>query len=278
MSHKFLRWSTLTLLVCAAPGFSPARSHAQQHHTAKSTVSSGTLEGKKIFAARCAACHGLDGRGAERGPDIAKRAEIQHMSDEALLRIVREGVPGTGMPSFRSLGVSGIQSVVDHLRKLQGRGTAAALPGNPEHGKALFFGKATCSQCHMAHGEGGFIGSDLSSYASTQSADEIRTAITDPNKYLDPRKRPVVVVTADGKTYTGIARNEDNFTLQLQTMDGAFHSFTKSGLQNLEHQSQSLMPADYGSRLSHQELDDLVSYLMNIGQSSDKAKSARKDD
>ncbi len=179
------------------------------------------------------------------------------------------------MPSFRSLGASGIQAVVGHLRNLQGRGPAAELPGNPEHGKTLFFGKPACSQCHMVNGEGGFIGSDLSSYASTQSADEIRSVITDPNKNLDPRKRTVIVTTTDGKTQIGIARNEDNFSLQLQTMDGTFHSFTKSDLQNIEHQPRSLMPADYASKLSHEELDDLVSYLMNIGRANDKRKPGK---
>jgi len=117
------------------------------------------------------------------------------------------------------------------------------------------------------------MGSDLSNYTSTRSADEIRIAITDPNKNLDPRKRTVVVVTADGATLTGIARNEDNFTLQLQTADGTFHFYKKSDLRNIEHHPQSLMPGDYGSRLSLKDLDDLVSYLMRVGQTSEQLKS-----
>jgi len=65
---------------------------------------------------------------------------------------------------------------------------------------------------------------------------------------------------------TGIARNEDNFSLQLQTADGAFHSFVKSDLKSLEHQPRSLMPADYGTSLSPAEIDDIVSYLMKVGR------------
>jgi cytochrome c oxidase cbb3-type subunit 3 len=234
--------------------------------------------GKHIFARSCAACHGLDGHGAERGPDISGRPDVQQLSDQALLRIIERGVPGTGMPSFRSLGAERIQAVVRHLRSLQGQSSAVVLPGDPVRGKTTFFGKAKCSQCHMADGEGGFIASDLSSYARTLAAGEIRNAIIDPNTNLDPRKRAVTVTTTDGKQYTGVLRNEDNFTLQMQTIDGAFHFFTKSELINMEYQPGSLMPADYASRLNKQEIDDVVSYLMSIGRSNSKQQTENEHD
>jgi cytochrome c oxidase cbb3-type subunit 3 len=221
-------------------------------------------EGQRIFATNCAACHGLDARGGERGADIAHRREVEQMPDEALLRIIQGGKAGTGMPAFRSLGVPQIQLVIRHLRSLQGRGAAEPLPGDPERGRGLFFGKVGCSHCHMANGEGGFIGSDLSGYTGARSADDLRTAITDPDKNLDPRKRPVTVTTVSGKTQTGMARNEDNFSLQIQAPDGTFHFYAKSELRSVEYQPRSLMPSDYGSRLSRQELDDLVSYLMSM--------------
>ena len=249
---------------------------AQQQSAVKRGASNAA--GKRIFASTCASCHGLDGRGAERGPDISSRREIQRLSDKALLGIVEKGVPGTGMSSFRLLGATGIQAVVRHLRSLQGQSASVALPGDPTRGKTIFFGKAECSQCHMANGEGGFIASDLSNYASALAVDDIRVAIVEPNKNLDPRKRAIVVKAADGKTYRGVARNEDNFTLQLQTLDGSFHFFTKAELKSMEYQAGSLMPADYGSRLSKQEIDDLVSYLMNIGRSDGKQQAETEHD
>jgi cytochrome c oxidase cbb3-type subunit 3 len=266
MSRGFLRLSVLVLLPWQI--FSPAQSHGQGGGTPPAAESSSVVEGQRIFASTCAACHGLDARGGERGPDIANKREIQQLPDEALLRIIQDGKVGTGMPAFRSLGIAQIQAVVRHLRSLQGRAVAEQLPGDQEHGKALFFGKPGCSQCHMANGEGGFIGSDLSSYGGARSGDDIRSAITDPDKNLDPRKRPVTVTTLNGKTQTGMARNEDNFSLQIQALDGTFHFFTKSKLRNIEYQARSLMPSEYGSRLSRQELDDLVSYLMSIGRAN----------
>lgn len=233
-------------------------------------------DGGHTFASICAACHGLDGKGAERGPDIARNRDVQRLPDAALFRIIREGKPGTGMPPFRSLGDARIQALVRHLRTLQGQGAGVVLPGDPVAGKNIFWGTGECSKCHMANGEGGFIASDLSAYAAGKSAIDIRGAITEPNKNLDPRKRVVVAKTADGTTLTGVARNEDNFWLQLQTLDGAFHSLNKSELQSVEHQPGSLMPADYNSRLTRQELDNLVSYLMSIAKNHRKQETERE--
>jgi cytochrome c oxidase cbb3-type subunit 3 len=175
--------------------------------------------------------------------------------------------------------------VVLYVRSLQGRGEAGRLPGNPEAGKGLFFGKAGCAECHMVAGAGGFIGSDLSNYAATESAQEIRDAILHPEAKADPAKKAVLVTTMSGEQLTGIARNEDNFSLQLQTLDGSFHLFTKTDLKSVEHQDRSLMASDYGSRLSRVELNDIVSYMMSVAKSNlagakpgHKAKKPQSDD
>jgi putative heme-binding domain-containing protein len=215
----------------------------------------------------------LDGRGGERAPDVVGNGKLQRLSDDVLRRLLRDGVPGRGMPSFRVLGPLKIEAVAQYMRTLQGTSARGQLPGNVERGKALFFGKAACSTCHMIHGQGGFIGVDLSNYAATQSPAEVRSAITDPSRNLDPQRGAATVTTAGGKRVTGIARNEDNFSLQLQSVDGVFHLFMKSELQGVE-QAQSLMPGDYGSRLTGDELDDLVSYLMNVGK--EKRQSGRR--
>ena len=234
-------------------------------------------DGKRTFASTCAACHGLDGKGAERGPDIAKRRAVQDLSEASLLRIVRDGKPGTGMPPFRGLGEARIQAVVRHLRALQGQDSTVTLPGDPKAGKILFFGTMECAQCHTADGQGGFIASDLTNFAANKNAADIYAVITDPNKNLDPKRQVVVVKTSDGTTRTGMARNEDNFSLQLQTLDGAFHFFNKSDLQSIEHQPRSLMPADYGSKLTRHELDELVSYLISIAQKRPAQKAEEQE-
>ena len=108
------------------------------------------------------------------------------------------------------------------------------------------------------------------------SVDDVRVAITDPDRNLDPRKRPIIVTTKNGKKRTGLARNEDNFSLQVQALDGTLHLFSKSELRSIEYQPHSLMPGDYGSKLSRQELDDIVNFVLSVGRTDNK-RPARRD-
>jgi cytochrome c oxidase cbb3-type subunit III len=218
-------------------------------------------EGKPAFESRCAGCHGLDGRGGERAPDIATSAKTQGRGDDELSRIIVNGVPGTGMPAFGSMEDTDVANVVAYLRALQGRTGPAKLPGDARKGHALFNGKAHCAECHMVAGAGGFIATDLSKYAGTRGAPEIRSAITKPGA-AGRLGGKVIVTTRDGQRYAGVARNEDNFSIQVQTLDGQFHLFLKSELESFARQPESLMPADYGATLSAGELNDLISFLM----------------
>jgi cytochrome c oxidase cbb3-type subunit 3 len=259
----------MALLTCA--------SSIAQQSTAPKTASPTALQtGKRIWTASCAGCHGIDGRGGEHAPNIAAKPEALHLSDAEIFRIVHDGSPSMAMPSFgSSLDKSKITAVVNYVRRLQGGQRYESLPGDPQAGAALFYEKAGCAGCHLAGIAGGFMGSDLTEYARTHPISEIRDAITNPSKDLDPRKRVAVVITLGGEKFTGIVRNEDNFSLQLQSSDGTFHLFLKSDLQKFEYQPESLMPSDYGSRLSSYELNDLISFLMRTARSkSPKAASA----
>lgn len=276
-SKCFLVWAVASILVVAwlaVPSHNrdlvgSAQAQAPQP---RADTSSASRSGEEIFATSCAGCHGLDGRGGERAPNIATRPVVQQLSDTDLLRIIQQGISGTGMPPFHSLQTPEVKAVVAYLRTLQGTGNAHKLPGNPERGKALFFGTAGCSACHMVNGVGGFIASDLSQFAGTHSAEQIRNAITTPT--IDRQSRAAVATTRSGKKYSGRIRNEDNFSLQLQTLDGAFYFLLKSDLDRLDYASQALMPANYGSSLKPDELNDLISYLMSLG----KSKQSKTDE
>jgi len=139
-------------------------------------------EASKIFAATCAGCHGLDGRGGERGPNIASRQEVQRRSDDDLQRTVRNGISETGMPNFAFLGNAKIEALVSYLRVLQGKSAPEPIPGNSQQGESLFFGRAQCSNCHTLSGKGGFIGADLTGFAEGLSPREIRQAILNPER------------------------------------------------------------------------------------------------
>jgi putative heme-binding domain-containing protein len=192
-------------------------------------------------------------------------------SNAELAQIISNGLPDFGMPAFRLLGEAEIKNVLEYLRTLQGRRTDAPVPGDPRNGRTLFFGAASCSTCHRALGEGSFSAPDLSTYGEGKLANEIRAAITSPGSSSPGRVRIATVVTQDGARLAGTVRNEDNFSVQLQSDDGALHFLLKSELASLEYQSPPPMPADYGTKLSAKELDDLVSYLHSLKSTEDSS-------
>ncbi len=256
--------AVLPALFCFVLFFPPLWS--QDAQDPKPTDRSSSLS-RLLFESHCSACHGLDGRGAERAPDIATNPGTRRRSDVELVRILQKGMPQNGMPAFGSLGSEKIKALVTYVRLLQGKSPATSVAGNLREGEGLFFGKARCSECHLVNGKGGFIAGDLSVFGKMRSAEQVRTAIVEPG---NPARRGAVVdvTTRTGEKYSGVVRNEDNFSIQLQALDGTFHLFEKSDLNGVRRQPAALMPTDYGSSLSPAELTDLVRFLISVSNDS----------
>ena len=243
---------------------------AQKSAAKRPPAATSPSGGQPTFESTCAPCHGLDGKGGERAPDIATRPEATRLSDQDLSKILREGIPEKGMPPFAAMGSAKLSALLSYVRSLQGKGTETPVAGNSARGKELFWGKGGCSDCHMVNGAGGFLGRDLSNYGENHSVAEIRGVIVKPEITAGTRGHVAQVTAKDGKSYSGLVRNEDNFSLQLQSLDGTFHLFSKSDLAAITFREESLMPADYGSRLSGAELDALAAYLASIARTKQK--------
>lgn len=250
--------------LCAALFLLPALCLAQQPHASKGRLAGRALEhAKQSFASHCAPCHGLDGRGGEHAPAIVGTPAAAQRTDEELARIIQHGIPDKGMPSFHFLTHQQIEEIVSYVRALRGsNGGAANVKGSPAAGAKLFFGEARCSECHMMRGKGGFIAPDLTEFGRTHSARVIRETILQPNKDLLPRWELVRVVTHSGRQFSGLVRNEDNFSIALLSEDGTFHLLMKSEVAHIAREPRSIMPDDYGKKLSSQQLDDLASFLI----------------
>jgi len=255
-------WWTVEQPVVYAQKINQAVSVRQSH---KAGSKADSEVGSKFFESTCAGCHGLDGRGGEKGPNIATRPEISRRSDDELLAILQHGVSGAGMPAFSRLGEVKLRAIVRHLRRLQGLNSKTVVVGNANEGRKLFFKEGGCASCHMINGAGGFLGSDLSNYGAFTAVAEMREQITNHEQL--PRARTIMVSTRDGRKLSGFARNEDNFSLQLQTLDGKFHFLDKATLVSVDH-STAVVATDAQKNLNDSDLDAILSYLVRVAESS----------
>lgn len=229
--------------------------------------SAGSITGARRYTQFCAGCHGADGKGGDKAASLATSRSVTSRSDAELFRIVRDGT-AQGMPPFAQIGDANLAAVVQYLRILEQNAVptpasaTAAPPGNANAGRALFFGKAGCSSCHMVHGEGGFIAPNLTTYTRNRSTQAVVDAIITPDSPLVASARVVTVTTVAGDKITGVLRNEDAFNLALQTQDGRYHFLSRSDLTAVTYSDHSLMPLDYGTRLTSNELSDIVGFLI----------------
>ncbi|HKT86898.1 MAG TPA: c-type cytochrome [Candidatus Sulfotelmatobacter sp.] len=272
-----LRFFVVVLLLCVGIALTGS---SQTVNKPEGTSASTADQGKQILASNCASCHGIDGKGSERAPNITDSPYMRQLSDAQLKDIISNGIPGTGMPAFHSLSDSLISDLIAYLRSGGGAGDAAKLPGTPKNGKAIFFAQAGCSKCHMIAGQGGFIASDLTEYARTHSVDQVREAILGSSS-AEKRTKLATAVLRNGKKYVGRVRNEDNFSVQLQSLDGTFHFIARSELKKIDYDPQPMMPASIGSSLTASELNDLISYLLSASGNANpqaRAKDHEMDD
>jgi cytochrome c oxidase cbb3-type subunit 3 len=241
------------------------------------------FRGRSVFELRCSTCHGLDGLGGEHAPDIIRRTEVRTLSEQALLNLIHDGIPQRGMPGFSDMGAEDSGAVVAYLRFLQetphgnsqGASVGTSLSSDPVRGRDLYFGKGGCSACHEITERGQFIAEDLAEFVRDHQVGEIREAI------LNPTGSPQDAATAvarDGRKFSGMIRNEDNASLQLQGGDGRFYLLMKSSLVSVQRKTGNPMPVDYGQRLNATELDDLIGYILREAHVPDVPSSSSGKD
>jgi cytochrome c oxidase cbb3-type subunit III len=238
--------------------------------------------GEFQFRINCAFCHGLGARGGGRGPDLTRAQKRHGNSDADLFRTISQGVPGTAMPANGNTGQGigmtdeEIWQVITYLRSVQVKAPAQAT-GNAAHGKELFYGDANCSGCHMVEGKGGRLGPDLTGVGMARSAAYIVESVRAPSRRLaqglqeSTKEFPqeyetVTVVTADGREIKGVTLNEDNFSVQIMDASEQIHLFEKDKLRSFSKSRVSLMPSYDSTLLSDKELQDIVAYLLSVGE------------
>lgn len=221
-------------------------------------TSSADLDwGKKLFAGRCAGCHGPTGdggKGANLGVPVLPRAA----DDRSLYRVIRYGLPETEMPST-FLTEKEVWQIAAYVRTL-GAVKRQSISGNPSHGRELVRGKGGCLQCHAVGADGGQMAPPLTDIGGRRSPAHLRAKLTDPASDIPDQFRLVSLTTRQGQKINGLRLNEDTWSIQVRDLSGKLYSFEKQNLTDLKVEKRSPMPS-YKTVFDAQEMNDVIAYL-----------------
>jgi putative heme-binding domain-containing protein len=251
--HMRLLWLSLLVLT---PVLTPAALRAQHSYTP-----SDIQEGGRLFRVNCVLCHGPEGDQVP-GIDLGHGRFRQAYSENALVKIIENGIAGTGMPP-NNLQDFQAEIVVAYLRSMATAGHTVTSNGDAARGKALFEGKGNCASCHRVNGVGSRVGPDLSDIAALRRTVEIERSLIEPNEEVLPQNRMYRAVTAQGETITGRLLNIDTFTVQILDSKERLLSLQRADLRESGFVKDSPMPS-YRDKFSSQELADVVAYLVTL--------------
>ena len=225
-------------------------------------------QGRGLFRARCASCHGADARGV-LGPDLTTGQFRSGGADEQLFRVIRRGIPGTEMAG------SGLDDeawmILAYLRTLTAP-PATAARGNAQNGETYFWNAGGCSTCHRVNGKGGRLGPDLSRIGAARSRAALTREIRQSTANIGSGYEPVTLVMRDKRRIRGVRKNEDTFSIQIMDTTERLLGFRKTDVAEIIDEPQSLMP-DYDSRrLSDADLDDVLTYLASLAAPAPASK------
>lgn len=218
--------------------------------------------GMSSFRGSCAYCHGMDARGATKGPDLTG-LWASGATDQGIFTIVKRGVPGTAMPvAGVTLTDNDVWKTLAYLKTLAVTAPPAALPGDAGNGARLF--AARCSGCHRVDGAGGVLGPDLSRIGAGRSRVVLESKIRGIAESVTEGYEPVTLITSDGATIQAVRKNRDRFSIQVMDSRERLQGYPADKLEKVVDEKRSLMPAFDKTELNDRALEDLLHYLGSL--------------
>ncbi len=239
----------------------------------------------------CAACHGENASGTDRGPGLIGSRSLRRRDETQIRSLIKNGTRG-GMPAF-PLPAPELDTLARLVRSWNASAWDAKQAGDVAAGKRFF--DAQCLTCHMVRGQGASNGPDLSNIAREFTVRELEQTLADPNSRKGKRNNAacpgwafcpddpwgvVNVKLTNGGTLRGFARARGPHDLQLQTFDGRLHLLRSSDYSAIDAEAASYMPP---LKANAAETTALIAYLSTLGgipmgPLTSSAKSAQASD
>jgi cytochrome c oxidase cbb3-type subunit III len=217
--------------------------------------------GARLYDAQCTTCHGANGDGVG-GVNLRSGTFRNAVTDQDLLRVIGNGVPGTGMLAFR-LDAAEQAGIIAFLRNMNSFDRGSVAVGDASRGRTVLEGKGGCLRCHRVNGQGARVAPDLSDVGAQRSPASLLRSLTDPTSQMMPINRPVRAVLRDGTIVNGRRLNEDTYTVQLFDERERLVSLDKAQIREFTILTASPMPS-FRDALRAEEVADVVAYLLSL--------------
>ena len=172
-----------------------------------------------------------------------------------------------------------VDQLVDKLHEARGQRLQqletleADLPkGDIERGRAIFYGKAICGNCHAIGTEGGQLGPDLTSIQRDRSTHDILEAILYPSVGF-VREYETYRVKTKTDEYVGVIQEKKADAIILGTGVQSSVRIPRDEIVSTEIVDTSLMPQGLDQLLSQQEMADLMAFIMGQDQDPEMDES-----
>ncbi len=143
------------------------------------------------------------------------------------------------------------------------------------NGRAIF--DRTCAACHKLHGHGGNIGPDITG-ANRTNLEYLLGNILTPSAIIQDAYKMHIVLTDDGRIYSGVPAEENERQLKLRVADREQPiTIPKSQIESREVAPISMMPEGTLKTLNDSEVQNLIAYLQSLKQvplGNDRASGA----
>lgn len=227
--------------------------------------------GKEAFGPSCGFCHGLDSRGGDGGPDLARSLFVLGDEDgQQLGELLKAGRPNNGMPAFPNMSPAQVKDMavflherVESARNREGTTPPNIVVGNAADGAKFFNGAGKCSTCHSVAGDLKGIGGKLEPVALQ-------------DKFLSPRgggrgggnpvtAKKVTVTPKAGAAASGTLMSISDFAVTLRDANGDRRTFTRDGDEPKVVITDPLQAhLDLLRVLTDNDIHDLTAYLVTL--------------
>jgi putative membrane-bound dehydrogenase-like protein len=161
----------------------------------------------------------------------------------------------------KATALFGAQAPGPRLKVIEQYTAVLSRDADPDRGRAVF--ERECVACHKLGEKGNAVGPNLASI-QRRTPDELLTHILDPNREVAPDFIEYLVASKTGRVATGLIETDSEAGITLKRAEGVTESILRAEIDEVSSTGRSLMPEGLESKISPQEMCDLIAFLLNL--------------